>query len=51
MADFDAMQTFVAVMRADGFRGAALALRIPRSTVSARVARQCGHATALTLST
>ena len=39
MADFDAMQTFVAVMRANGLRGAAQTLRIPRSTVSARVAR------------
>ena len=39
MADFDAMQTFVAVMRTGSFRGAAESLRIPRSTVSQRVAR------------
>jgi DNA-binding transcriptional LysR family regulator len=39
MADFDAMQTFVAVMRTGSFRGAAQSLRIPRSTVSQRVAR------------
>jgi DNA-binding transcriptional LysR family regulator len=39
VADFDAMQTFVAVMRTGSFRGAAEALRIPRSTVSQRVAR------------
>jgi DNA-binding transcriptional LysR family regulator len=39
MADFDAMETFVAVMRASSFRGAAQALHIPRSTVSQRIAR------------
>jgi DNA-binding transcriptional LysR family regulator len=39
MADFDAMQTFVAVMRVGSFRGAAQSLRIPRSTVSQRLAR------------
>src|SRR5277367_4675209 len=39
MADFDAMQTFVAVMRTGSFRGAAQSLRIPRSTVSQRIAR------------
>jgi DNA-binding transcriptional LysR family regulator len=43
MADFDAMQTFVAVLRTGSFRGAALSLRIPRSTVSQRVARLEEH--------
>ncbi len=33
------METFVAVVRAGSFRGAADAMRIPRSTVSQRVAR------------
>ena len=39
MADFDAMQTFVAVLRTGSFRGAGQSLRIPRSTVSQRIAR------------
>lgn len=39
MADFEAMTTFAAVIRAGSFRGAGLALRVPRSTVSHRVAR------------
>jgi DNA-binding transcriptional LysR family regulator len=39
MADFDAMETFVAVLRKGSFRRAAQSLRIPRSTVSQRVAR------------
>jgi DNA-binding transcriptional LysR family regulator len=39
MADLDAMATFVAVVRMDGFRGAATSTHIPRSTVSQRVAR------------
>jgi DNA-binding transcriptional LysR family regulator len=43
MADFDAMQTFAAVLRAGSFRGAAQALRIPRSTVSQRVTRLEGR--------
>ncbi len=38
-ADYEAMETFVAVVRAGSFRGAADAMRIPRSTVSQRVAR------------
>jgi DNA-binding transcriptional LysR family regulator len=39
MADFEAMTTFVAVVKSGGFRGAATAMRIPRSTVSHRIAR------------
>jgi DNA-binding transcriptional LysR family regulator len=39
MADFDVMATFVAVVKSGGFRGAATAMRIPRSTVSHRIAR------------
>jgi DNA-binding transcriptional LysR family regulator len=39
MVDFEAMATFVAVVRNAGFRGAATSMHIPRSTVSHRVAR------------
>jgi DNA-binding transcriptional LysR family regulator len=39
MVDFEAMATFVAVVRNAGFRGAATSMRIPRSTVSHRIAR------------
>lgn len=39
MVDFEAMATFVAVVKHGGFRGAATAMRIPRSTVSHRIAR------------
>ena len=39
MVDFEAMATFVAVVRNAGFRGAATSMHIPRSTVSHRIAR------------
>jgi Bacterial regulatory helix-turn-helix protein, lysR family len=39
MFDFEAVTTFVAVVRSSGFRGAATSMRIPRSTVSHRIAR------------
>jgi DNA-binding transcriptional LysR family regulator len=39
MADYQAMETFVAVVRSGSFRGASEALHLPRSTVSQRVSR------------
>lgn len=39
MFDFDALETFVAVVRSGNFSAAASALRLPRTTVSQRVAR------------
>jgi DNA-binding transcriptional LysR family regulator len=39
MADFEAMTTFVAVVKSGGFRGAAAVMRIRRSTVSHRIGR------------
>ncbi|MGD0523820.1 MAG: LysR family transcriptional regulator [Polyangiaceae bacterium] len=39
MADYQAMETFVAVVRSGSFRGASEALHVPRSTVSQRVSR------------
>ncbi|MEY4515520.1 MAG: hypothetical protein RLZZ450_7642 [Pseudomonadota bacterium] len=39
MFDFDALETFVAVVRSGNFSSAASALRLPRTTVSQRVAR------------
>ncbi|WP_437981346.1 helix-turn-helix domain-containing protein [Sorangium sp. So ce117] len=39
MFDFDAMATFVEVVQLGSFSAAAKALRLPRSTVSQRVAR------------
>src|SRR5688500_460333 len=39
MFDFDAMATFVEVAKLGSFSAAAKALRLPRSTVSQRVAR------------
>ncbi|WP_437544536.1 LysR family transcriptional regulator [Sorangium sp. So ce367] len=39
MFDFDAMATFVEVVQLGSFSAAAKALRLPRSTLSQRVAR------------